>query len=321
MTLGIHHRKVLGPISTKSMATFLFILLCQSAALGQKPPITDIAFAPDGNSIVCCSQSGLQVLKWPDLTSMKQVDVSFDNLHCVIFSPDGKTFAVGGGYPSEQGIVEIFSWPECKPQTHFSAHDDSVVSLTWQGNRYLTSGSLDRVLKRWDLLTAKPVRNYEGHSRGVRSARVLATGELVTAGNDHSVRVWDVDTGELIRTMNQHSKPIYCISVCPGSLGRPLIATAAGDRTIRFWQPTIGRMMRYIRLESEPLDLCWINDTRLVASCADGQLRVIDSENVKVRQTIPVLKGWAYAVAAHPKDETIAIAGSNGQIRRVQVKR
>tara|TARA_Y100000385_G_C12922573_1_gene563230 strand:+ start:515 stop:757 length:243 start_codon:yes stop_codon:yes gene_type:complete len=80
-------------------------------------------------------------------------------------------------------------------------------------------------------------------------------------------------------------------------------------------------MMRYVRCESEPLDLCWINDTRLVASCADGQLRVIDSENVKVRQTIPVLKGWAYAVAAHPKDETIAITGSNGQIRRVQVKR
>lgn len=321
MTPGIHPRKLLDTAGTKYIATFLLILLCKSAALGQLPPITDIAFAPDGNSIVCCSQSGLQVLKWPELTSIKKVDVSFDNLHCVTYSPDGKTLAVGGGYPSEQGIIEIFTWPECKPQTHFSAHDDSVVSLTWQGNRYLTSASLDRVLKRWDLSTAKPVLNYEGHSRGVRSARILATGEMVTAGNDHSVRVWHVDTGALIRTMNQHSKPIYCISVCPGSLGKPLIATAAGDRTIRFWQPTIGRMMRYIRLESEPLDLCWINDTRLVASCTDGQLRVIDSENVKVRQTIPVLKGWAYAVAAHPKDETIAIAGSNGQIRRVQVKR
>ncbi|MCP4944969.1 MAG: hypothetical protein GY924_23710 [Planctomycetaceae bacterium] len=36
---------------------------------------------------------------------------------------------------------------------------------------------------------------------------------------------------------------------------------------------------------------------------------------------IPVLRGWAYTVAAHPKDGTIAIAGRNGQTRRVQVKR
>lgn len=321
MTPGINPRKILDPSGTKFMATVLFFFLCPLAALGQMPPITDIAFAPDGNSIVCCSQKGLQVLKWPELTSVKKVDVSFDNLHCVTYSPDGKKLAVGGGYPSEQGIVEIFTWPECKQQTHFSAHDDSVVSLTWQGNRYLTSAGLDRVLKRWDLSTVKPVLHYEGHSRGVRTARTLATGQMVTAGNDHSIRIWDIETGALIRTMNQHSKPIYCISVCPVSAGRPLIATAAGDRTIRFWQPTIGRMMRYIRLESEPLDICWTSETQLVASCADGQLRVIDSENVKIRETIPVLKGWAYAVAAHPKDGTIAIAGSNGKIRRVHVKR
>ena len=96
-----------------------------------------------------------------------------------------------------------------------------------------------------------------------------------------------------------------------------MVATAAGDRTIRFWQPTIGRMMRYVRLESKPLDIAWINVARIVASCVDGQARVVDTENVKVIQTIPVIKGWAYAVAVHPSDGTIAIAGSDGQLHRV----
>ncbi len=305
---------------TAFYATVVFISLFNSPAFGQQPPITDLAFAPDGNSIVCCSQSGVHQFKWPELTSIKKVKVSFDNLQCINFSPDGEQLAVGGGYPSEQGIVEVFKWPECKLQSRFSAHDDSVVSLTWQGNQYLTTGSLDRLLKRWDLLTETPIHTYQGHSRGVRTACTVSTGQLVTAGNDHSVRVWNVETGALIRTLNQHSKPIYCISVCPIAVDKPLIATAAGDRTIRFWQPTIGRMMRDVRLDSEPLNICWLSEKEIVASCTDGQIRVIDSDNVSVRQTIPVLKGWAYAVAAHPKDGTLAIAGSNGQIRRVALK-
>ena len=107
------------------------------------------------------------------------------------------------------------------------------------------------------------------------------------------------------------------MAVCPASSGKPMVATAAGDRTIRFWQPTIGRMMRYVRLDAEPLDIAWINKSLIVASCVDGRARVVDTENVKVLRTIPVIKGWAYAVAHHPHDGTLAIGGSDGQIQRV----
>ena len=64
---------------------------------GQEPPITDIAFAPNGRSLVGCSQKGLQVFSWPDLKLQKRVEVSCANLHCLMFSPDGSQLAVGGG--------------------------------------------------------------------------------------------------------------------------------------------------------------------------------------------------------------------------------
>ena len=79
--------------------------------------------------------------------------------------------------------------------------------------------------------------------------------------------------------------------------------------------------MRYIRLESEPLDICWLSETQMAASCADGHVRVIDSQNVNLTQTLLALEGWAYAIAAHPKDGTIAVAGSDGQIRRIQLRK
>ena len=276
-----------------------------------------MAFSPDGKSLVSCSQKGLQVFSWPELQVQKTVEVSFANLHCVVFSPDGNQLAVGGGNPSEYGAVEILSWPECKSHIKLSNHDDSVVSVVWRGNKNLVSASLDRSMTQWDLKAAAAQVSYRGHSRGVSTVCLLDDDTMVTAGHDQSVRVWNVASGELIRSLNQHTKPVNSMAAWPVSAGKPLVATAAGDRTIRFWQPTIGRMMRYVRLESEPLDIAWISESQIVASCVDGQARMVDTENVEVLQTIPVIKGWAYAVAAHPNDGTIAVAGSNGQLHRV----
>ena len=97
-----------------------------------------------------------------------------------------------------------------------------------------------------------------------------------------------------------------------------MVASAARDKTIRFWQPTIGRMVRYIRLDSEPLNIAWTNNgDRILATCADGHLRVIDPIELTITQDLQATDGWAYAIAVHPHDESVAIGGINGQIRRI----
>ncbi len=309
-------RRCLSKSSFGVLSLLMVWLSATSTLWGQTPPITDIAFAPDGKSLVSGSQKGLQIFSWPELQLQRTVEASSANLHCLVFSPDGSQLAVGGGNPSEEGIVEIFSWPECQSQRKLSGHTDSVLSVAWKGNLNLVSASLDRSLNLWDLETKKVVTTYLSHSRGVSSTCILSSGEMVTAGHDQSVRVWDSETGDLLRSLNQHSKPVNAMAVCPTSAGLPLVATAAGDRSIRFWQPTIGRMVRYIRLESEPLDIAWIHGTQIVASCVDGRARVIDAEQVQVLETIPAIQGWAYSVALHPWDGTWAMAGSDGQIQR-----
>lgn len=311
---------VFQPVSANIITTFAFTVFCSIPTFGQQSPITDVAFTPEGNSIACCSQNGLQVLTWPELDLIRKVDIAFENLHCIAFSPNREKLAIAGGNPAEEGIVQILTWPQCTLQTTLTGHLDSVASIAWDGNTHVISASLDRTLKRWDLASGKVMNTYRGHSRAVRSARSLTSDQLVTAGNDNSVRLWDAETATLKRTLNQHTKPINTIAVCPTSTGRPIIATAATDRTIRFWQPTIGRMMRYIRLDSTPLDICWLNQTLMAACCEDGQLRIVNAERVELVKTKPVIQGWAYAVAAHPTDGTVAVGGSNGQIRRVTVE-
>ncbi|MDB4810114.1 hypothetical protein OAH34_02850 [bacterium] len=57
----------------------------------------------------------------------------------------------------------------------------------------------------------------------------------------------------------------------------------------------------------------------MAASCEDGRVRIIDTENVKVLESTPAVTGLAYAIAFHPSEGTLAIAGSNGQILGVHV--
>ncbi|MCP3694450.1 MAG: hypothetical protein GY917_19770 [Planctomycetaceae bacterium] len=54
-----------------------------------------------------------------------------------------------------------------------------------------------------------------------------------------------------------------------------------------------------------------------MASCTDGQVRVIDPETVKVMHELPAVEGWAYSLAVHPTDGSLLVGGQNGQLRRV----
>lgn len=288
-----------------------------------EPPITAVAFVPDGHSVVAVSQSGLREFSWPQLKRQRTIQVAAANLHCLAFSADGRHLAVGGGNPAEEGVLEVFTWPKAKSVALFGEHSDSVRSVAWVGSTKIVSASLDRELKLWGFpgSASASVRAFSGHSRGVSCVLSLNGGEtMVTAGDDQSVRVWEVASGKLIRSLNQHTKPIHSLALRPPVGGLPMVASAAGDRTIKFWQPTIGRMVRYVRLDSMPLCIAWVDEDRIAAACVDGRVRIVDSNEVRVLQELDGINGWAYALAVHPAGNAIVVGGNDGQLVKIELK-
>lgn len=296
-----------------------WLLLTCPITSATEPPITAIAFEPGGETLVTTSQNGLQQWSWPALKPGRVIDVSAVNPHCVAFSPDGNRLAVGGGTPSEDGTIEVFSWPEGMPVEVWTDHGDSVRAIRWIDSQRLISASVDREIKLWESGSHLCQKTFSGHSRSANAICFLKeTDQLVSAGSDQSVRVWALDAGDPVRSLIQHTKPVVSLAVRPSHSGLPMIASASADRTIRFWQPTIGRMVRYIRLAAEPLEIDWLPDgERLVASCSDGLVRVINADRVEVTQAMPAIAGWAYAIKVHPTDGTLAVGGSEGQLKRL----
>jgi len=300
------------------IALGLCLGLLVNRAGAAEPPITSVAFAPDGKTVVACSQVGLQVYSWPELKRQQTIKATAVNLHDVAFSPAGDRLAVGGGTPSEDGSVEIFSWPAGKSLAVLDGHDNSVMGLAWLSESLLAAASLDHSVILWNTTTGSPGRRLEGHSRGVSSLCFLKKQNiLVSTGIDRSLRVWKPGTGELIRSLSIHTRRVHNLALRPGVEGLPMVASVSDDRTVRLWQPTIGRMVRFARLESRPLDAEWLPDgSRVVVACTDGHLRVVDPVTVKVTRDIAALDGWAYSVAVHPTDGSVLVGGQDGQLRR-----
>jgi WD40 repeat protein len=285
------------------------------------PPITALAFTPDGKLVVAASQRGLQVLQWPELTVARTISIKTPNLHDLAFSPAGDRIAIGGGDPSEAGLVELVSWPRGESVRQVGDHHDSVFASAFRDDSQLLSGGLDKRIVLWDLQAGTAIRDFKGHSRGVTALCWLPDKETFVSGSlDHSLRVWNANTGELIRSLSQHTGSIHALALQPSTEGLPIVASSASDRTIRFWQPTIGRMVRYVRLPSAALSIAWIGEETIVASCRDGKLRVINTFTLRIERELAAVAKLGYSLALHPTDGSVAVGGLNGEIRRIIVR-
>jgi WD40 repeat protein len=307
------------------LLVILLIFIIRSNTQAAAPPVTALAFAPGGESIVIGSQAGLEVRSWPGLQHVKTFDSQLRHIHDVIFSPDRKRLAAVGGIPAETGTIEVFSWPKGDTLLRRTEHEDLIFSAAWRSDsKMLATVGLDRKVSLFQSSGKKPFRQFEGHSRGVKAVCFLPDGRLlVTAGIDNSLRIWDTTTGAVIRTLGNHTKPVHDLALRPGQNGDalPVVVSVSDDRTVRLWQPTIGRMVRFVRLQRViPLAVAWtVDGNHIVVSCNDGHVRIIDPQSVEILHDIPALKGWAYSLAVHPAGGELAVGGENGEVKRVVI--
>ena len=306
------------------IAAILLAVITASVSTAE-PPVTAVVFSPDGNSVLTGSQAGLNVHVWPDLSLQRSLDSQLENIHDVAFSPDGLQFAAVGGTPGQEGIVELYSWPQGELVKRVPCHNDSIFGVSWSGTgELLATASLDGSVKILKPALGEVARSLTGHSRPVTSVCFLPGDELlVSAGLDQSLRVWNVETGEAIRSLNNHTRPVHDLALRPSTAhtGLPVIASVADDRTVRLWQPTIGRMVRFARLPSIPLSAAWSADgVRLIVTCRDGHVRLLDPDTIQVTRDIPVTDGDAYCLATSSDGQQVVVGGRDGRLVRITVE-
>ncbi|MEU9546431.1 AAA family ATPase [Streptomyces mirabilis] len=180
----------------------------------------------------------------------------------------------------------------------------------------------------WSLVTEEELGSGIRHPSRVNAlAHITARGtaQVVTAGEDGHIRMWNARTHELTaQSVTPHDGPVYALTCVTGPQGTRILS-GGSDGTIRSWDPEddarqipednrfVGHMGAVTTLthpESDP--------PVVVSAGADPVLRVWNVPWERQRTTTPGHTSWvnALTVTAFDGRSLLASAGADGHIHR-----
>lgn len=220
--------------------TSLLLLLAASPALSAPPPVTAIAYRPDGTILAVGTRGEVLLLNAKTAAVRGAIDGLTNRVTGLAFTKSG-LLAIASGDPGESGLVRLV---DCTHPTHpktlieFPAHDDIIYALAFSpdGKTLATTG-YDRLIRLWDIPAKsdpKPRRTLTDHSDTVYGLSFHPTQPLLASVSaDRAVKVWDTTTGQRLYTLSEPTDWLYTVAWSPDG---NRLAAAGADRSVRIWE-------------------------------------------------------------------------------------
>ncbi len=198
---------------------------------------------------------------------------------------------------SQDGTAIVWKTDGSGRTPPFTGHQGPVFCASFlPDGKSIASGGFDRRILLWqtDALQAFNFRNLErgqsvtppakyveliGHATAVRSLQTLDHGrQLLSAGEDNTVRLWDVATASLVKTFRGHDSGVRAALCSPD--GRMLLS-ASHDATVRTWR--IAGYEEFRALQGRKLE--GHADAVLAAAYSPDQLSIVTASRDRTART------------------------------------
>ncbi|KAL8040573.1 hypothetical protein ABFX02_10G107300 [Erythranthe guttata] len=220
-------------------------------------------------------------------------------LYTAVCSPTNAALVATGG-----GDDKGFLWKISHGDWAFElqGHQDSVSSLSFSADgQFLASGSLDGVVKVWDMAKGELKCTLEGADGGIW-VRWHPKRHLVLAGLENSlVCMWDPDRAPYVDVLSGHASSVTCGDFTPD--GRK-ICTGSDDATLRIKDLETSKVnvVKGHSYHSEGLTCLTINSdsTLVLTGSTDGSVHVVNLSTGKVVSSLMEHSGSVEFAAFEP---------------------
>ena len=167
------------------------------------------------------------------------------------------------------------------------------------------TGGADAIICIWDLASAKPLKELHGHTEPIRSLVLTPDGNLLSAGRDFTMILWNLETGEIVRRFDHQG----WIEVVVLSRDGKTAYTAADG--IRAWDVDTGKMICHVAVKEGIRALALSpNEKHLAASLGRFLLvRLFDTSTGKEVATLESHRNWVCDLAFTPDGRYLLSAG------------
>ncbi|MBN2677594.1 MAG: WD40 repeat domain-containing protein [Anaerolineaceae bacterium] len=225
----------------------------------------DVAWSPDGDILAVLSSTGVRTYDpqtWQASDPLPDGAFKDRDFRDISFTPDGKKIIFHNSYFTSGS-------------TYWQYDIQSKEMLPWHGDLITQPDSKPIFSPDGELFAFQPEGSYEENrandettlyleirntATGVLQSRLELTGfqrgntindfffsldgkQLLTASDDHYIRIWDTSSGQLIRQL-AHDSEVNSLSISPDG---KVLASVGNDAVIRFWSLPNGGSLYTLR--------------------------------------------------------------------------
>jgi WD40 repeat protein len=285
-----------------------------SPPLELPPPITALAFSPDGKRLASASW-GDSVKVW-DATSGADLPTlrgHTSTVHAVAYSPDGTQLASAAATLSpESGEVKLWDAKSNSEITTLRGHTAAVSAMAYSPDGTRIATASNGTVKVWDTRSGVQVASLPVVHHFLTTVVFSPDGKCLASASGLEVKLWDVRSGTNIITLHGTGGPVAY------SPDGTRIATNSGD-TVKVWNATSDNEIATLRGHTG-----WVRSvcyspagTRMASASAvrDNTVKLWDPRSGAELATLRGHRNWVWFVAYSPDGTRLASASADQTVK------
>lgn len=192
-------------------------------------------------------------------------------------------------------------------------HTGQVTAVTMDPfNSFFVTGSSDRTMKVWDLVSGNLQLTLSGHIMSIRGMVISSRHPyLFSCSEDKTVKCWDLEKNMVIRDYHGHLSSVYTIDIHPEL---DIIVTGSRDSSVRVWDIRTRTPIHVLTGHRNSVNQvrCQGVDPQIISCSMDSTVKTWDLVAGKCMKTLTFHSKSVRAFCLNEKDEELITSSSDG---------